>query len=60
MKYLPNLAMAIAQPGAMIFFMRVARWDLLVSAGMSALIAMAVGFAVHFPRARASERKELT
>jgi len=42
------VAQIAVQTGAMIFFMRVARWDIFVSAGLSALIALIVGLVLYF------------
>jgi hypothetical protein len=42
------VAQIIVQTGAMIFFMRVARWDILVSAGLSALLALIFGLVLYF------------
>jgi hypothetical protein len=53
------ITMIIVQQAAMIFFMRVARWQIFESAGISALIAMAAGFAVYFVQRRVSARKGL-
>ena len=57
MKYIPNIAMIIVQSLAMIFFMRVVRWDIFLSAGLSALVAMTFGFAVYFIQKRTAARK---
>ena len=42
------VAQILVQNGAMIFFMRVARWDIFVSAGLSALIALIFGLVWYF------------
>jgi len=60
MKYVPMIAVIVVQQGAMIFFMRVVRSDLFLSAGLSALIAMAVGIAIHFTLKRVAARKNGT
>jgi hypothetical protein len=57
MKYVPTIAAIVAQQGGMIFFMRVARWDIFLSAGLSALIAIIIGFAIHFTMRRIAARK---
>lgn len=48
--YFRLIAQIVVQTGAMIFFMRVARWDIFVSAGLSALIALVFGLALYFIR----------
>ena len=40
MKVLPTIVLIIVQQGAMIFFMRVAHWDIFLSAGCAALVAL--------------------
>ena len=47
MKFLPTIVLIIVQQVAMIFFMRVARWDLFVSAGSAALVAMVAAFIIY-------------
>jgi hypothetical protein len=42
-----SVAQAVVQTGAMIFFMRVARWDSFVSAGLSAVIGMVSGWVLY-------------
>jgi len=54
-----TITLIIVQQAAMIFFMRVARWQLFESAGASALIAMTVGFVVYLVQRRISARKGL-
>lgn len=46
------IAMIIVQQTAMIFFMRVVGWDIFVSAGLSALIAIAFGLVAYFIQKR--------
>jgi hypothetical protein len=46
------VAQMIGQLGSMIFFMRVMRWDIFVSAGLSALIGLACGLLVYFVQKR--------
>jgi hypothetical protein len=46
------VAQMIGQLGAMIFFMRVMRWDIIVSAGLSALVGLACGLLVYFIQKR--------
>lgn len=53
------VAMIIVQQSAMIFFMRVARWQLFESAGASALIALVVGFVLYLVQKRVSTRRGL-
>lgn len=48
MKYIPIIATIIVQQMAMIFFMRVVSWDLFLSAGLAAVMAMMIGFAIYF------------
>jgi len=45
--YIRLVAQAVVQMAAMIFFMRVVRWDIFVSAGLSALIAMIFGLVLY-------------
>ena len=46
------IAQMIGQLGSMIFFMRVIRWDIFVSAGLSALIGLACGLFIYFMQKR--------
>ena len=52
-----TVTVIIVQPLAMIFFMRVVYWDLFLSAGLSALIALIVSVVVHFIQRRIAARK---
>ena len=45
--YIRLVAQIVVQSGAMIFFMRVVRWDIFVSAGLSALIALVFGLVLY-------------
>ena len=45
--YIRLVAQAVVQMAAMIFFMRVVRWDIFVSAGLSAIIAMIFGLVLY-------------
>ena len=58
MKFLPTIVLIVVQQGAMIFFMRVARWDLFTSAGSAALIALTAAFIMHLARKRSASKKE--
>jgi uncharacterized protein YqfA (UPF0365 family) len=57
MKFLPIVVLIIVQQLAMIFFMRVVRWQLFESAGAAALVAIAAGLLVGFAQRRAASRK---
>ena len=58
MKFLPTLVLIIVQQGAMIFFMRVARWDFFLSVGSAALVALIAAFVMQFVLKRnASQNK---
>ena len=46
------LVMVIVQQGAIIFFMRVAQWQLFQSTGAATLLAIAAGCAVYFVQRR--------
>lgn len=48
MKFLPTIMLIIVQQGAMIFFMRVAHWQIFLSAGTAALVALVAAFIIHF------------
>ena len=50
--WLRTLLMIIVQQGAMIFFMRVARYQLYASAGLAALVAIAFALAFSFVQKR--------
>jgi hypothetical protein len=52
MKFLPTIVLIVVQQGAMIFFMRVARWDIFSSAGSAALVALTAALIMHFARKR--------
>ncbi len=52
-----TITMILAQQAAMIFFMRVVRLDLFSSSGLSALIALIVGFGFYFVQKRNAGRK---
>jgi hypothetical protein len=56
MKFLPTIAMIIVQQLAMIFFMRIARWDLFLSAGSAAFVAMTMAFIIYFVQRRGPSR----
>jgi hypothetical protein len=45
--YIRLAAQVVVQMAAMIFFMRVVRWDIFVSAGLSALIAFVFGLVLY-------------
>jgi hypothetical protein len=58
MKFLPTIVLIIVQQGAMICFMRVARWDIFLSAGSAALVAVVAALIMHFALTRrASQNK---
>ena len=52
------VAQAVVQMAAMIFFMRVVRWDIFISAGLSALIALIFGFGVHLMLKQKATRED--
>ena len=52
MKYIPVIAVIIVQQSATIFFMRVVRWDLFLSVGLSASLALAFSLRLHFVERR--------
>jgi len=54
---LRTITMILVQQLAMIFFMRVVGWDIFVSAGLSAMTALIVGFSLYFIHRRTSARK---
>jgi hypothetical protein len=56
--YIRLVVQAVVQMAAMIFFMRVVRWDIFISAGLSALIALAVGFGVHWMQKQKAARED--
>jgi hypothetical protein len=58
MKFLPTIVLIIVQQGAMIFFMRVARWDIFLSAGSAALTALVAAFIMHFALKRSAAQKK--
>jgi len=58
MKFLPTVVLIIVQLLAMIFFMRVARWELFESAGSAAVVAMATAFLIYFVQRRAGSREK--
>jgi hypothetical protein len=53
-----TITMIVVQQAAMIFFMRAVRLDLFSSSGLSALIALIVGFTFYFLEKRAAGRKD--
>jgi hypothetical protein len=57
MKYLPIIAMVIAQQGATIFFMEYVRRDLFLAVGLSAFVGIAVGLLVLFIQRRLGARR---
>jgi uncharacterized protein YqfA (UPF0365 family) len=57
MKYLPFIVVIIVQQLAMIFFMRVVRLDLFLSAGLSAATALAVYALISAIQRRLASRK---
>ena len=57
MKMFPILAVAVVQPFAMYFFLRVLQCGFFVSGGLAALVAMLAGFGVHFVQARMARSK---
>jgi hypothetical protein len=57
MKYLPLIAMVVAQQGATIFFMECVRRDLLLAVGFSALVGIAVGLLVLLIQKRMGARR---
>lgn len=58
MKFLPTIVLIIVQQGAMIFFMRVAHWDIFLSAGSAALVAVVTALIMHFALKRSSSQNE--
>jgi hypothetical protein len=52
-----TITVIIVQQLAMIFFMRVVYWDLFLSAGLSALMALMVSFLIYFLQRRVAGRK---
>jgi hypothetical protein len=53
-----TITMIVVQQAAMIFFMRVVRLDLFSSSGLSALIALIVGFVFYYVEKRNAGRKD--
>ena len=53
-----TITMIVVQQAAMIFFMRVVRLDLFSSSGLSALIALIVGFVFYFVEKRNAGHKD--
>jgi hypothetical protein len=51
------VSLIIVQQSSMIFFMRVVRWDIFVSAGLAALIAAAFGLVAYFIQKRLAARR---
>jgi len=51
------VAMIVVQQSAMIFFMRVVCWDIFVSAGLSALIAISFALIVYSIQKRIAARR---
>jgi hypothetical protein len=58
MKYIPVIAVVIVQQSATIFLMRVLRWDLFLSVGLSASLALAVSPLLHFIERRIAAGKK--
>jgi len=58
MKYIPVIAVIMVQQLATIFFMRVVRWGLFLSVGLSTALAMAVSLLLHFIERRIAPRKK--
>jgi len=58
MKYIPVIAVVIVQQSATIFLMRVVRWDLFLSVGLSAALALAFSLRLHFVERRIAARKK--
>jgi hypothetical protein len=56
--HLRIVAQTVVQLAAMIFFMRVVRLDIFVSAGLSALIALMFGFGVHLMLKQRTTRED--
>ena len=57
MKYLPIIAMAIAQQGGTIFFMECVRRDLFLALGFSTLVGIAAYLLVFLVQRRIGRRK---
>ena len=57
MKYLPIIAMAIAQQGGTIFFMECVRRDLFLAVGLSALVGIAAYLLVFLIQKRMGARR---
>jgi NhaP-type Na+/H+ or K+/H+ antiporter len=57
MKYVPIIAMVVAQQGATIFFMECVRRDLLLAVGFSTLVGIAVGLLVRLIQSRMGTRR---
>lgn len=57
MKYLPVVAMVIAQQGATIFIMECVRRDLFLAVGLSGLVGIAVYLLVWLVQRRMGRRK---
>ena len=58
MKFLPTIVLIVVQQLATIFFMRFARWDLFLSAGSAALVAMVAAFIIYFAQKRGASRNK--
>jgi hypothetical protein len=58
MRYIPIIAVIIVQQSATIFFMRVVRWDLFLSVGLSASLALAFSLLLHFIERRIAAGKK--
>jgi len=58
MKMFPILAVAIVQPFAMYFFLRVVECGFFLSGGLAALAAMIAGFGVHSVQTRMAARNK--
>jgi len=56
MKYLPIIAMVVAQQGATIFFMECVRRDLFLAVGLSALVGIAAYLLVFLIQKRMGAR----
>ena len=60
MKYIPVIAVVIVQQSVTVFLMRVVRWDLFLSVGLSTALALAVSLRLPFiERSIAAGKKSL-
>jgi len=58
MKYIPIIAVILVQQSATSFFMRVVRWDLFLSVGLSTYLALAFSLLLHFSERRIAAGKK--